>query len=362
MRPLRKAIFWAHLATGLAAGLVVLVMSVTGVLLTYERQITRWADGYEVKPPSWDRPSLEKLLEVAPQGATAISLERDPTAPAALLFGREKTIFLDPYTGVSLGEGNTGVRKFFRSMLMWHRWLGREGASQPTGRAVIGAGNLLFLFLVVSGTFLWFPKRWTRVGLRAVTLFQSRLKGRARDWNWHNVLGFWAALPLLAIVASGVVMSYPWANALVFQLAGEPVPPPRGKGKPPSKESIKTTGLDAALAAVQSANPAWQTIQIQLPPGKIADFTVMDSHRGRPDKRRQLSVDRATAAIVKTEGFSEQSAGRRARTWLRWIHTGEAGGLAGQTIAGLVSAASVVLVWTGLSLSWRRFCRRRRTA
>jgi hypothetical protein len=30
-------------------------------------------------------------------------------------------------------------------------------------------------------------------------------------------------------------------------------------------------------------------------------------------------------------------------------------GLAGQTVAGLVSAAACVLVWTGFALAWRRF-------
>lgn len=362
MAGFRKVIFWTHLVTGLAAGLVVLVMAVTGVVLTYERQLTVWADGYNVKQASWHPLPVETLLEKAPQGATAISLERDPEAPAALQFGREKTVFLDPYTGAVLGEGNVGVRKFLRGALAWHRWLGREGSSQETGRAVIGAGNLLFLFLVVSGVFLWIPKRFSRAGLRAITLFQGRLKGRARDWNWHNTLGFWAALPLLAIVASGVVMSYPWANALVFQLAGEAPPPPRGKGKPPAKAPIQTAGLNAALAAVQTANPAWRSMQLQLAAGKTAEFVVMDSHRGRPDKRRQVSVDPATATIVKTEHFADQSAGRRARTWLRWIHTGEAGGVPGQTIAGLASAATAVLVWTGFALSWRRFFRKRKFA
>ena len=54
MKRLRKFIFWCHLAAGVFAGLVVLVMSVTGVLLMYERQITARADtrGYQVAEPS----------------------------------------------------------------------------------------------------------------------------------------------------------------------------------------------------------------------------------------------------------------------------------------------------------------------
>src|SRR5277367_2936555 len=41
---LRKTLFWIHLAIGCSAGAVVFLMSVTGVLLAYQRQITNWAD------------------------------------------------------------------------------------------------------------------------------------------------------------------------------------------------------------------------------------------------------------------------------------------------------------------------------
>ena len=40
----RKILFWTHLIAGCIAGAVVLTMSVTGVLLTYERQILAKAD------------------------------------------------------------------------------------------------------------------------------------------------------------------------------------------------------------------------------------------------------------------------------------------------------------------------------
>ena len=53
----------------------------------------------------------------------------------------------------------------------------------------------------------------------------------------------------------------------------------------------------------------------------------------------------------------QQSAGQQARSWLRWIHTGEAGGLFGQLVAMLASAAAVMLAWTGIALTLRRFAR-----
>ena len=47
----RKTIFWLHLACGVSAGVVVLMMSVTGVVLTYERQAQVWEDrSYYAEP------------------------------------------------------------------------------------------------------------------------------------------------------------------------------------------------------------------------------------------------------------------------------------------------------------------------
>ena len=37
---MRKVLFWMHLTAGVTAGLVILVMSLSGVLLAYERQLT----------------------------------------------------------------------------------------------------------------------------------------------------------------------------------------------------------------------------------------------------------------------------------------------------------------------------------
>ena len=65
--------------------------------------------------------------------------------------------------------------------------------------------------------------------------------------------------------------------------------------------------------------------------------------------------------LVEWVPFTSLNMGRQIRTWLRWIHTGEAAGWFGQLIAGVASAGAVVLVWTGLSLAWRRFRRFNKT-
>lgn len=52
MKTFRKTLFWSHLVVGITAGIVMLVMSVTGVLPTYEKQMSYWWEtrGFNIAP------------------------------------------------------------------------------------------------------------------------------------------------------------------------------------------------------------------------------------------------------------------------------------------------------------------------
>jgi uncharacterized iron-regulated membrane protein len=368
---LRKLVFWVHLAAGVTAGVIVLVMSVTGVLLAYERQVTAWAerDARRVQPPAGAaRLPVEELAARAAATApgtspTGVTLWSDPAAAAAVALGRERVVYVNPYTGHLAGTGSPAIRGFFHAVTDWHRWLGASGESRPFFRGVTGVCNLAFLVIVLTGPILWWPRdrSWRR--LRPVVLFQGQLTGRARDFNWHNVIGLWTAAPLAVIVASGAVISYPWASDLVYRLAGEKPPPGRGPAGAPEAGSRRAAtppdlaGLETAWRHAERQVEGWKSVSLRVPAAADAPlaFTIDRGDGGRPNLRAQLTLDRRTGEIVRFEPFTQQSPGRRARTWLRFAHTGEAAGLAGQTIAGLASAGASVLVWTGLSLAYRRF-------
>ena len=121
-------------------------------------------------------------------------------------------------------------------------------------------------------------------------------------------------------------------------------------------EPVSANGLSAAWSRAQAQVPAWRTMSVRLSAdSRPLTLTVDEGYGGQPQKRETLTIDRATSDIAKAETFADLSAGRRARSWLRFAHTGEFYGLAGQTIAGVVSAGGVVLVYTGLALACRRF-------
>jgi uncharacterized iron-regulated membrane protein len=370
MKRLRKIIFWCHLPVGVLAGVVILIMCVTGVLLAYEKQITSWADtrGYRSAPPSAETRHLPvetlvgKAREARGANPSAITLKSDPAAPAEIAFGRETTLFVNPYSGQVLREGSQSVRSFFRTVTDWHRWLGAKGDNRNLARAITGACNLGFLFLVVSGFYLWWPRSWNLKALRSVTWFRRGLPGRARDFNWHNTIGFWCAPALFVIVISGVVISYTWAGNLVYRIAGETPPAPRANqqqpGRPNNAEAAPEpiTNIDSAWTIAERQVGDWRSISLQLPTSASAPltFNIDSGTGGQPQKRGQLVLDRTTGAVSKWEPFSSYTRGRQLRSILRFAHTGEVAGIVGQTIAGIVTLGGAVLAFTGLALAFRR--------
>jgi uncharacterized iron-regulated membrane protein len=152
-----------------------------------------------LRAASWPAPQLKRLTadELLAKARSAnpdlapktIVLRSDRSAPASLAAGPARQLFVNPYSGDVLGEGNgRRVREFFRTLVEWHRYVAMAGDSRPTGRAITGASNLMFLFIVVSGLFLWWPRTWTWAALGNIVWFRGGLPGKARDFNWHNTI------------------------------------------------------------------------------------------------------------------------------------------------------------------------------
>ena len=382
MARFRTVLFWMHLVTAMIAGAIILIMSATGVLLTYEKRMTYWADtrGLDGAPrqPGAVTLSAADLIEraqtVRSDKPTAMRWRVDPNAPVEVVFGTKGTLFLNRYTGDVVGEGNTRVRAFFAKVTELHRYLAQNGEDRERGKAVTGAANLGFMFLVLSGFYLWWPRNLSKRAFASITRFRRGLSPKARDFNWHNVIGIWSLVPLFIIVLSGAMISYPWVNDTMYRMVGD-TPPPRAGAAPaagPStesrdsrpEESVNPASLDPLFARVTREVPDWKTATLQMKPGKAGLTSVVErGYGGQLQKRVTLTADPQTLNITKVETFADNTPGRRARLTLRYLHTGEWFGMTGQTIAGLISLGVLVMIWTGFSLALRRFwawTRRRR--
>jgi uncharacterized iron-regulated membrane protein len=319
---------------------------------------------------------LEELVEAAklrrPEFTpTAITVRAEEGAPVTLGAGRSGTLLVDPYSGEIRDSGSEGLRRFFAATTGWHRWFNAEGENRAVARTITGASNLAFLFLVLSGMYLWLPRVYKWAAFKAHLFFNAKATtAKARDFNWHHVFGIWSAVPLAVVVATAVVFSYPWANDLVYRSVGEQ--PPRAGGGPPlppagaaraevpaetsSSPATVRLGYDELLARA-AAHGEWSTLTLNLPADAAATTVrigIDEGNGGQPQLRHTLTLDTATGAVAAWAPFSSQTTGQKTRSWIRFLHTGEALGIVGQTIAGLVSLTSILMVWTGLALAWRR--------
>jgi uncharacterized iron-regulated membrane protein len=159
------------------------------------------------------------------------------------------------------------------------------------------------------------------------------------------------------------------------------VQPPAAKGKAKGGQNkgkggeraatgpVSTYHIDPMLNVIKRYEPEWRTITFTAPRTDEAPvtFTVETGASAQPQYRASLTVDRESGEIIREERFTDQDAGRQARTWMRFVHTGEYYGVIGQTVAGIASFGGALLVWTGIALAYRRLiawlaCRKPATA
>lgn len=373
---LRSIIFWTHLACGLFAGVVIFTMSLTGVLLTYERQIDGWIARSHYVPVAeqGERLSLDALVarhaELQPDTAmNALVVTNDPGAPVSFRAGRRSGLHLNPYNGEPMEIASPRVDAVMSWLTGFHRWFNVQGENRAVARQVTGVCNVVFLFLVLSGMYLWLPKLWKPVMFRARLLFRREYpSSKARDFHWHHIFGIWMALPLLAVVYTGAVISYPWAANVMYRVFGAEVPAPaaapggagggavRAEAPVALPEGVALPLESLVAQAIAREGQDWKRLTLTLPAVGQRDLGVeFDRGNGaQAHLRHTLVLDRSSGAVLTTRGFADQSEAQRLRGIARFLHTGEVLGFWGQTLAGLASLAALFLVWTGFALSWRR--------
>jgi uncharacterized iron-regulated membrane protein len=349
-RRLRQTIFWAHLVVGIAAGIVIAVMCFTGAALAFEKEIIAWADRdlRGISPSDSTPLSLAEIEQKAGFKPSAITISTDPSNAILVAGGRTNAVYVNQYSGEVSAPASPKTRAFMSAMIEWHRFLAQSGESRPRGKMITGASNLVFLFLAISGIYLWWPRNWNIAQLA----FKRGLTGKARDWNWHNVIGIWTAPVLIVLTATALPISYKWAGDAIYKLTGSEAPqPPKAAGESRRDRATLPT-IPALLELVKKEVPNAE--QITIRPGQLTLAIKASDQRPRFSST-QITLDSKTFAIVKKESYADQNAGRKVRSWTRFLHTGEALGPIGQFVAGIASLGGVVLVWTGFALAARRF-------
>ena len=209
---LRRALFQVHLWTGLAIGLYIVMLSVTGSVLVYRNELDRL---FATKRPVYDakatRLTADELRAAAEKAYPGWSItrvgdritRRNPTIEVWVERGAEKHERLfDPYTGADLGDSVTQGEYF----VLWLARLHDELLLDRPGRYWNGMLSLVATVLVVTGLVVWWPgsSRWKR---------SLRIKWssgwRRFNWDLHSAIGFWLFLFMLMWGVSGFYLGMP---------------------------------------------------------------------------------------------------------------------------------------------------------
>jgi len=222
---LRRASFQIHLWIGLAIGLYIVMLSITGSALVYRNELDRY---FATPRPTYVKDAkvltsdeLRAAAERAYPGYTITRLgdrisRRNPTLEVWLEKGEDKKERLfNPYNGADLGDSVTQGEYF----VLWLARLHDELLFDREGRFWNGILSLIATLLFVTGIVVWWPgvARWKR------SLGVKRGVGWKRfNWDLHSALGFWLFLFMMMWGISGFYLGVPQPFADLVDAISEP--------------------------------------------------------------------------------------------------------------------------------------------
>lgn len=200
-----------HLYLGLLFGIIFFTVCVTGMLLSFEKELTPllWPKEQQVTVQS-NRLSLAHISQKAEaifpdKKLFRIEIPADPSRSFRIQYGQKKTgywyAYINPYTGALLSKGRQSDR-FFQKTLDIHRFL----LVEKIGSTLTGISALAAFFLALSGIYLWWPKNKSMLKQRVTMKMAASLKRKI--WDFHAVGGFYASLFLIIFTLTGLTWSF----------------------------------------------------------------------------------------------------------------------------------------------------------
>lgn len=354
----KKINAWLHLWLGLASGIVVFVLGITGCALVFEHEIKAMINPWvAVKAPAGAKilaPSaLYQSVQQALPGKQIESVWYYGENRSARFSAHEvdSTIYVNPYTAEVLGMfKDADIFKFFKDG-HYYLWM-----PEKIGHQVVGWGTLIFFLLLISGIILWWPKKWTKKTREQSFKIKWKAKLKRVNYDLHNVLGFYSILIALLFAFTGLMMSFSWFNNSVFWLAGGT--------KSPRITAVSDSTLQIKTNLLNQIDKAWHKGVFEIAehkpyeilmhfPEKASEaiYVCTDMYRGT---WRDVYLDQYT--LKELPASNKRLRDENLAAWLRrsnyGLHVGEIGGLTTKIIFFLVSLICASLPITGFYIWW----------
>lgn len=276
---------------------------------------------------------------------------------------RSKTVYVDPYTSsvVAMPDGPARFSGLFRLVLKIHR----ELFISTTGRIVTELVTTWTILLLISGVYLWWPRRKEKVQGVWVPRWTAKSYTLLRDM--HALMGIYLLPICLTILITGLFYTLVWGES--FHLATDPFFPDLELAETNQQE---TTAKDAKPMADNPPRFMLQQVIEQtkaLYPERDITITLPD----QPTSHYQVSAindyARGTFGAMNSTGFKiHRDTGKllevndlwqhnRRYWWHSWAYPLHVGSVLGMTSKIVWLAACMVLIampFTGLWMWWKR--------
>jgi uncharacterized iron-regulated membrane protein len=203
--------FQVHLWSGIAIGLYVLVISISGSAVVFRNEIYKAAD----QGPRIVEVRGEKLSDDAMKAAVT---KRFPHNTLSYLWpakqpnvatevwmdddGERVQRLFDPYTGEDLGPSVP----YAIQITAWFMRLHTDLLGGDTGRKINGITSIIFTVLCLTGLIVWWPgvDKWKR------SLWVNPKSGWKRiNWDLHSAFGFWSFGLVFMWALTGIFVVWP---------------------------------------------------------------------------------------------------------------------------------------------------------
>ena len=267
---------------------------------------------------------------------------------AASKENRRLIAYIDPYTAGVI-ELYNHQDSFFYSMMSLHRWL----LGGNTGKLVVGICTFIFLFILITGIILWWPKTKNILQQRLKVKWGSSWKRLTHDL--HIVLGFYSAIFLFMFAFTGLAWSFQWFNKGIYTITSSSMQQPKA---PVSTLRVKDellsyhTVYKFIKAQVQDVN----YYNIITPKDSLAPFSVNVLPLNAPHESaiNTYFIDKHRALVLGTQNFSDRNLGQRVRSTFKPIHVASIFGVGSKIIGLIVCIFGVFFPLTGYIMWWLR--------
>lgn len=343
---LRRSLLTLHQWVGLAAGLFLVVISVSGSALVFENEIDRALNASTsfVTPGAQPLPIetlIARVQTAYPKDqVTGARIADRPNQAYELSLRSRQGAMVDPYTGNILG-----LRNHETSFARWVHLLHTRLVADKIGEAMVGWISIAMLGLAITGLVLWWPRKLLTAG--------SASSWKRTNFDLHNVLGFYSSLVMLFITLSGVLIAFEnVTDPLVRRL--NPASPDAPTPQSTPVAGGKRISLDEAIAIAEQALPGAFASNVGIPGEPKAVFRILKKfpEDRTPAGRSRVYVDQFSGKVLLVENTRTAPLGARILNLKRSAHTGDIFGAPTQALYFIVSLGIALQAITGALIWW----------